>query len=334
MLAISETWLDSSDSDDHLAIGGYPLFRRDRGDRAGGGVCFYILDSNPANIDVQFSCPDVELLWVRLHLRKRGSGLLVGCVYRPPSADASFWTKVEELLEGAEGEEILLLGDLNVDFLQPDSASFAHLKRSLLLPLDLTNLITEPTRFSKNGHSSLDVLLTNTGKLHSGSLKDCDLSDHCLVTAHLDCDSTLSRNFRPSFFRRDFRQFDPDTFPGLLRNSSLSHFESDDVNAMWSEWSGKFLEVLDVVAPMKCYTPKRKKCPFMTAELLQLIHQRRPCTAEFVLPTSRTSSYFNSSSVCAVKPTTFIAISGMDTSMLHVRITTVSLVFSGRSLAV
>ena len=195
-------------------------------------MCFYILDSIPANIDVQFSCPDVELLWVRLHLRKRGSGLLVGCVYRPPSADTSFWTKVEELLEGAEGEEILLLGDLNVDFLQPDSASFAHLKRSLLLPLDLTNLITEPTRFSKNGHSSFDVLLTNTGKLHSGSLKDCDLSDHCLVTAHLDCDSTLSRNVRPSFFRRDFRQFDPDTFTGLLRNSSLSHFESDDVNAM------------------------------------------------------------------------------------------------------
>ena len=122
MLAISETWLDSSDNYDLLAIGGYRLFRRDRGDRAGGGggVCFYILDSIPANMDVQFSCPDVELLWVWLHLRKRGSGLLVGCVYRRPSADTSFWTKVEELLEGAEGEEILLLGDLNVDFLQPD----------------------------------------------------------------------------------------------------------------------------------------------------------------------------------------------------------------------
>ena len=149
MLAISETWLDSSDSDDHLATGGYRLFRRDRGDRAGGGVCFYILDSIPANIDVQFSCPDVELLWVRLHLKKRGSGLLVGCVYRPPSADTSFWTKVEELLAGAEGEHILLLGDLNVDFLQPYSASFAHRKRSLLLPPDLTNLITEPTQFPR-----------------------------------------------------------------------------------------------------------------------------------------------------------------------------------------
>ena len=87
-------------------------------------------------------------------------------MYRPPSADQSFWKKAT--LEGAEREEIVLLGDLNVDFLQPSSANFSHLKEALLLPLSLSNLIAQPTGFAKNSHTSLDVVLTNCDKVHSG----------------------------------------------------------------------------------------------------------------------------------------------------------------------
>ena len=141
----------------------------------------YVMSSIPAKVDTEFTSPDLELLWVRLQLEKCGSSLLAGCMYRPPSADKSFWKKVEATLESAEREEIVLLGDLNGDFLQPSSANFSHLKEALLLPLSLSNLIAQPTRFAKNSHTSLDVVLTNCDKVHPGFVKDFTLSDHCLV---------------------------------------------------------------------------------------------------------------------------------------------------------
>ena len=218
LLAISETWLNSCVSDEELVIDGYCLFRRDRPDRAGGGVCIYVLDTIPAKLDVQFNCPDLELLWVRLQLHNHGSGLLVGCLYRPPSSDGSFWTHLEGLLEGAGGEEVIVLGDLDVDFLQTGSRDFDHLNRAMLLPLNLTNLITQATRFSKHGQTSLDAILSNSTKLHSGSVEECDLSDHCLVSATLDYTSGPSATVasRKRYLRRDFRQFDSLEFQQLL----------------------------------------------------------------------------------------------------------------------
>ena len=130
--------------------------------------------------------------------------------------------------------KILVLGDLNMNFLQSDSALFSHLNRTMLLPLQLTHLITQATRFSKGGQAGLDVVLSNSDKLHSGSVRDCDVSDHCLVTATLDCDSHLVKNTPPMYFRRDFRQFDRNTFQLLLQNTDLSQFDSYDVNEMWS----------------------------------------------------------------------------------------------------
>ena len=272
--ALSETWLNSSDNDEDLAIDGYYLFQQDCPDR-GGGVCIYVLDSIPARIDMQFSRPDIELLCIRIHLQKHRAGLLVGCLYRPPSADASFWTRLEATLEGAEGEEVIMLGDLNVNFLLPESSLFYHLNHAMMLPLRLTNFITEATQFSKNGQASLDVVLTNSDKLHSGSVKDSDLSDHCLVIATLDCVDSLVKTTYPKCFRRDFRQFDPDAFQQLLQNANLSQFGSSDVDQMWSGWCGKFLEALDKVAPLKCCSPRKNKCLFMSPELLDLIHRRK-----------------------------------------------------------
>ena len=119
-----------------------------------------------------------------------------------------------------------MLGDINVNFLLPELSLIYHLNHAMMLPLRLTNLITEATRFSQNGQTSLDVVLTNLDKLHSGSVKDCDLSDHCLAVATLDCVSSPVKSTSAKFFHRDFRQVDPGAFQLLLQNANLSHFGS------------------------------------------------------------------------------------------------------------
>ena len=83
-----------------------------------------------------------------------GRGLLVGCIYRLPSSGVDLWHKLNTTLEGAEEEEIVLMGDLNVDFFRKTTASYRHLLDAILLPLNLSNHIDSVTRFSKCGSSS------------------------------------------------------------------------------------------------------------------------------------------------------------------------------------
>ena len=77
------------------------------------------------------------------------------------------------------------------------------------------------------------------------------------------------------YFRRDFRQFDLNTFQLLLQNTGLSQFVSYDVNEMRYRRCGKFLEVLDKVAPLRRCNPRKHTCPFLSKEWLDLIHRRK-----------------------------------------------------------
>ena len=220
VLGISETWLGSADSDALLSVNGYDLFRRDRSPQGGGGgVCLYVKEGLHASVEKQYSHPNIELLWIRIPVTKHSRSILIGCIYRPPSSTTAFWPVLESTLEDALAEEIVLLGDLNVDFLCPDQPCFQHINRFLLIPLCLQNLISSPTRFGRSHHSCLDVILTNSDRLHSGQTIDCDLSDHCLVSAILDYSISRRNNSHPEsqrLTRHDLRHFNPTEFLGKL----------------------------------------------------------------------------------------------------------------------
>ena len=228
----------------------------------------------------------VEIIWINIsnqsHKDKHPQNILIGCIYRPPTASKEYWNQLETTLEGAEAEELVLLGDLNVDFLQPSSALYRSLNHTLILPLGLKNIITEPTRYAKNVKSSLDVILTNSDRVSNGTIIASDLSDHCLITAEVEFLSARAHASRSQFFgcrstcfRRDMRKFDSKEFQSKLQSIDLNHFSCNNVDAMWEEWLQKFNAALDSVAPFKCFRVKRKSSPFMNEELLQIIQRRK-----------------------------------------------------------
>ncbi len=287
VLAISETWLDETDNDSLLNINGYHLFRRDRSLRRGGGVCIYVREDLNASLDTRYSKnPAIEIIWIKIssqiHKNRHCKDILIGCIYRPPAASNEFWSQLESTVEGAEAEELVILGDLNVDFLQKTNAMFRSLKHTLMLPLGLKNLIKEPTRYAKNVKSSLDVILTNSDRIYNGAVADNDLSDHCLITAKMEIlsspepETSLPKNSgRSSYLQRDMRKFDPVKFQEELQGNGLTNFSSKNVDAMWQEWLLKFHTALDTVAPFKRFTVKKKYSPFMNDSLLQIIQRRK-----------------------------------------------------------
>jgi hypothetical protein len=63
VIAISETWLDSSVINSEIQIEGYSILRNDR-DRHGGGVCTYIINSNAFNTRTDLQTDGVDSLWI------------------------------------------------------------------------------------------------------------------------------------------------------------------------------------------------------------------------------------------------------------------------------
>ena len=57
----------------------------------------------------------------------------------------------------------------------------------------------------------------------------------------------------------------------------MSHLGANGIDNMWEEWRDKFRAALDEVTP-KVHPPignKKPRCPWMTPDLLNLIHKQK-----------------------------------------------------------
>ena len=88
----TETWLKNSVPDEAINIAGYHLLRRDRKQRAHGGVCLYAKNSFACRPLLELQSEDFEVLWTLVQAKRlpRGfSNIVVGFVYNSPDADCS-----------------------------------------------------------------------------------------------------------------------------------------------------------------------------------------------------------------------------------------------------
>lgn len=176
VLAISESWLDETVPDNEVRIDGYSILRRDR-NRHGGGVMLLIKDGLAFNPRPDLHEHGLEAMWVELLLPKT-KGILFCCCYRPPT-DESFLAKFENMLSKVElGQEIYVLGDLNINFSQKQSTQCKKYINILNL-FHCKQIITEPTRTTSNSNTILDHIVTNcVEKISNSGVFNNSFSDH------------------------------------------------------------------------------------------------------------------------------------------------------------
>ena len=113
---LTETKLSADVDDNLISIPGYSIVRRDPNNH--GVAIYYKTGLKVTHSD--FTELKQEL--VMLKLETRLVNILIGCLYRPPSAPTSFWGALDQQLEEVLGVEhppptLLLTEDLNVDIL-------------------------------------------------------------------------------------------------------------------------------------------------------------------------------------------------------------------------
>ena len=108
------------------------------------------------------------------------------------------------------GKPIITLGDLNCDLLKRgrESSTFVD----LCAIMNLTQVITEPTRITDRSATLVDVILVSDQTLVTESgVIDTGISDHSLVYCILNCKIPKAE---PSYIStRSYKNYDPISFP-------------------------------------------------------------------------------------------------------------------------
>ena len=274
VLCISEAWLDETISDSQIKVDGYIIERNDR-NRHGGGVALYIKEDIDYQLRNDLDC-DTECLWIQCKLASDTSILLCN-LYRPPSADMTYYNDILNMVEKAssENKEIVILGDLNFNYKIDESlcTNPIYYLENLYL---MSQIIDKPTRVTDRSSTLIDVILTTMPEKHkSTEVFKISLSDHFLIFTCIDV--KLDRMKHKTIRFRCYKNFDRDLFMNDLRQSrvtvqNLSKYS--DIVTNWVQWKTEFLRICDLHAPIRVQRVKNRYNPWITHDIIKMMYER------------------------------------------------------------
>ncbi|XP_072016559.1 uncharacterized protein [Amphiura filiformis] len=185
VFTISETWLDSTVSDNEVNVPGYQLYRRDRSAHIDehneddhGGVACYVRDSLTAIHREDLNDDAIEALWVEIKPKYR-KPILVCTFYRPPSSYVEYFKRFDEKVQSINADDIVILGDFNLDCLSENTYKKVH---EFCTNSQLSQLVDEPTRVTETTSTLIDLICVSKPE----EISNCEVvyygvSDHYLV---------------------------------------------------------------------------------------------------------------------------------------------------------
>ncbi len=179
IFCLTETWLDSSVTNNEIKVDIYNVIRKDR-NRQGGGVCIFIRS------DINFNVLDInveqELLFLDL-LLPATKPILFGVCYRPPSQN-NFYEGLEFVLNNNNDDlakECIIMGDFNTNISNKTGDNFKALQ-SLWQLFHLTQIINKSTRVWEGGESTIDLILVSDEKyISQKGVIEYGISDHNII---------------------------------------------------------------------------------------------------------------------------------------------------------
>lgn len=97
-------------------------------------------------------------------IKPRSKSILVSAWYRAPNSPGGYFTALEKIVGSLDAEnlEYFILGDLNVDFKQPNELPNKNTLNKIFDIHGQHQLINEPTRVTEVTSSMIDLCITNS----------------------------------------------------------------------------------------------------------------------------------------------------------------------------
>ena len=274
ILAVTETFLDSSISDAEICPSNYVVFRRDRS-RHGGGVLIIVRDDLKCLPRNDLNCFCNELLW--LEISTSIGPLLFGVFYRPPSQSVADILALNNCLLSIARYPIILCGDFNVPTIDWSvtfptlSSPVANTLCDLVRDNFLQQLVLSPTR----ENNLLDLVLTNQPDL----ILDVTVVDNLPLTDHDAVKFTLcAADALQTPCKRTLYNYKRANLSSLL--DTLSHIpwtiieSANDIEDSWQQFKDLFLTAVEVTVPRVRWRQKKLKHWF-SYDTIHHIRQKR-----------------------------------------------------------
>ena len=183
IICVSETWTTDPSSFEGFLDGYTGVFSCREG-RQGGGTAIFLKEHIEYSVIPHLTVNNDDDESVFVNITKGNKNLVVGCCYRPPSANPDlFRLFFEQNFTASNMRDVdkIILGDFNLCMTKinedPAIASFYHTMNTL----SLIPTISKPTRITGSSCSLIDnIFVSNLNNFRSGSLV-VDLSDHLPV---------------------------------------------------------------------------------------------------------------------------------------------------------
>ena len=287
IIGLSETWLhDKHPSSLFILNSSFDFIRQDRNwkdpncdtIKKGGGLGLYI-NNNLQYSDSTFTHlnrnnRDIEAQWISI-LQKPNKVILICNIYRPPQGNVeTFIDTMDNLLSELDLHrcEIILMGDFNIDILDKRNISTIRLQE-MIKQYGLRQLIKEPTRYSENRHSCIDLLITNSDIIANSGVANVNLSDHQMIL--MTRKKLKIKKKKCDFIGRSYRNYNKPNLQLNLQNHSWVEFDNaQTVSDKWAVLLGKITLEIDKICPLRNFKIKQEKEPWISPELIELIKDK------------------------------------------------------------
>ncbi len=172
IIAITESWANSSHLMTEFAIAGYESYNNNRQHRKGGGVICYVKNTFSAMKIEKQDAQNYDTVYVEL-TTTGNKKLLLAIVYRPPKQmrtdDTALYEKIKSSIRNITA---VVVGDFNCPSINWNSLQGDQEGSRLLEMVEdsfLSQIVTQPTR----GNNILDLVLTSDTEV----ISDCEVGE-------------------------------------------------------------------------------------------------------------------------------------------------------------
>jgi hypothetical protein len=256
-----------------LLIEGYSFLRLDRPRSWGGIGCFYKSSIQVKCLDAPLFRNETEGFCLSVKVPNI-SKMLISCVYRKPDNTKFFHdlncylSKISTYFN--EHKEVYLFGDLNVDLLK--KWSMGDLLVRSLSEFGLSQIITEPTHFTKTSASLIDhIYVNNVANIaQSGVLTSQLYHDPIFIVRKKSRSVFNSKTIR----YRNYKNLNAEDFSNDVSSFHWAEIFSISANSndLVINFEKEFLNMLNKQAPLAVRTVKAKPCSWNDGDIKRLMH--------------------------------------------------------------
>ncbi|XP_071944696.1 uncharacterized protein [Antedon mediterranea] len=286
IIGITETWLSDNVLDAEIAMKGYNLFRKERANKAHGGLLLYVNEKLHVTICNELCQLNPESLWCTVEVDKHNKVLIGLCyrsMYNTPDENEQLFYQLR-FIESVQSDHVLIIGDFNLkeinwkDMLV--NASVTHPSNTffeIINDLYLVQHVKSNTRHRDGQRSSqLDLIITDddfkvSNLLH---LPPLGKSDHdCLFWQYvykLDIPSKETKSFH------NYNKGDYISIKRELSNINWSdEFDNQTTDEMYNSINEVLCNMTELYIPTFGSTrSKGQNKPWMTSAVKKSVKKK------------------------------------------------------------